>query len=84
MSYVGDIKTDSKNTLKRLKSFFNISLLLIIFFSHIQKCLKIRQPSIIKKEQIQASKKDHERYLDPSEEEKNKKQEYGCGRYKNL
>ena len=44
----------------------------------------MHQADIIKKKERKDLKKSHERYKNLSEEEKNKKSEYGRERYKNL
>ena len=69
--------TYSNNKIKNLKPFYNIYFLYNFF--HIEKYLKIHQLNFIKKRK--ASKKGCERYQDLSEEEENKKQQYGCKHY---
>ena len=56
----------------------------IVFFSYVQKCLKLYQLFIIKKIKKDYTKKTCERYQNLSKEEKEKKQQYGHERYKKL
>ena len=63
-------KYHSNNMIKSLKPFLNSNFFIYIYFF------------MYKKERLQ--KKARERYQDLSEKEKNKKQQYGCKRYKNL
>ena len=55
-----------------------------VFFSYVQKCLKLYQLFIIKKIKKDYTKRTCERYQNLSKEEKEKKQQYGCERHRNL
>ena len=56
----------------------------IVFFSYLQKCLKLYQLIIIKKIKKDYTKRICKRYQNLSKEEKEKKQQYGHERYKKL
>ena len=56
----------------------------IVFFSYVQKCLKLYQLFIIKKIKKDYTKKTCERYQNLFKEEKEKKQQYGHELYKKL
>ena len=81
----------SHKVYKSLSAFLylliNYSLIVILFynfFSHIQKCLKIHQLNIKKITKKDYNKKPRKRYQSFSKEEKEKKKQYKCERYKNF